>query len=427
MTQDTPKTIAIIGGGPAGLMAAERLTGKGMNVQVFEAMPTPGRKLLMAGKSGLNITHSEDLDNFISRYGAAASWIKPQIEAFTPFNIRRWAEALGQETFTGSSGRVFPKRMKASPLLRAWLTRLDDEGVTINTNHKWLGWDAGGALKFETKDGEKLVTADATILALGGGSYPRLGSNGAWQEILADKGVTLSPLKAANVGFLVNWSDSFKERFAGEPVKAVRLSAGVHRIKGEFVISQYGVEGSAIYMLSATLREKLEAGDSVTLTLDLAPDRKEDKLIASLMRPRGKNSISNHLRKVAGIKGVKAALLREGLDKATFEDMTALAGGIKACPVTITGMRPMEEAISTAGGVKIDGLNRDMMLTALEGVFVAGEMVDWEAPTGGYLLTACLAQGAMVGDSVATYLGYEELDADEEAERVEIALENALG
>lgn len=407
-------------------MAAERLTGKGMNVQVFEAMPTPGRKLLMAGKSGLNITHSEDLDNFISRYGAAASWIKPHIEAFTPFNIRRWAEALGQETFTGSSGRVFPKVMKASPLLRAWLTRLDDEGVTINTNHTWMGWSDDGALKFDTKDGEKLVTPDATILALGGGSYPRLGSTGAWQEILANKGVALSPLKAANAGFLVDWSESFKERFAGEPVKAVRLSAGVHRIKGEFVVSGYGVEGSAIYMLSATLRNQLEAGDSVTLMLDLAPDRKEDKLIASLKRPRGKNSISNHLRKVAGIKGVKAALLREGLDKAAFENMTALAEGIKACPVTITGMRPLEEAISTAGGVKIDGLNRDMMLTALEGVFVAGEMVDWEAPTGGYLLTACLAQGAMVGNAVATYLGYEELDADEEAERVEIALENAL-
>ena len=394
------KSVAIIGGGPAGLMAAEHLLEAGVAVTLFEAMPTVGRKFLMAGKSGLNITHSEDLERFVNRYGQTSEWMAPYIHAFTPFNIRRWAEGLGVETFTGSSGRIFPVAMKASPLLRAWLQRLTEKGLQIHTRHTWVGWTKAGTLSFETPKGEKTIAADATLLALGGGSWPRLGSNGAWQGILTEKGVDINPFKPSNCGFDVEWSDHFKTRFAGLPVKSVRLTIGETTTKGDFVVSEQGVEGSAIYMVSAPLRDAIEEKGYAVVAIDLSPDRSLDKLKNSLARPRGKKSLSNHLRAVAGIKGVKAGLLHECLDKKAFDDPMALAKAIKACPITLVATRPLAEAISSAGGVALSAIDENLMLRAVPTVFVAGEMLDWEAPTGGYLLTACFAQGIAAAEGI---------------------------
>ncbi|MEX1152695.1 TIGR03862 family flavoprotein [Parvibaculum sp.] len=393
---------AIIGGGPAGLAAAERLVGVA-EVHVFDAMPSLGRKFLLAGKSGLNITHAEDLDLFLSRFKEARTKLEPLLRGFLPDEIRSWAAALGVEIFVGSSGRVFPKAMKASPLLRAWLKRLGEAGATFHPRHRWTGWTEDGALKFETQGGEHLFRADVTVLALGGASWPRLGGDGKWTTLLRARDVVVNPLRPANCGFDVAWSPHMAARFAGEPVKSVTLSFGGRSLRGDFVVTRYGIEGSAVYALSADLRDAAERDGKAVLTLDLAPDRDVERLTRDLARPRGKTSLANHLRKAAGIDGVKAALLRECLDAALFDDAGALAEAIKALPLTLIRARPIAEAISSAGGVALDELDEKLMLHRIPGVFCAGEMLDWEAPTGGYLISACLATGRAAGTGAAIY------------------------
>ncbi len=394
---------AIIGGGPAGLAAAERLCDVA-DVHVFDAMPSLGRKFLLAGKSGLNITHGEALETFLTRFGPARARLEPALRGFTPQAIRDWAAALGIETFEGSSGRIFPSAMKASPLLRAWLARLRDRGVTFHTRHKWTGWGEDGALRFATPQGEMTVKAAATILALGGASWPRLGSDGGWAGLLAARGIAVTPLRAANCGFDVAWSAPVKERFAGQPVKSVTLAHDGESVKGDFVVTENGVEGSAIYALSARLRDTIEREGEALLTIDLAPDRSAERLARDLAQPRGNASLANHLRKKAGIDGVKAALLRECAAPDTFTSPAALAHAIKHVELRLLRPRPIAEAISSAGGIALAELDADFMLKKLPGVFAAGEMLDWEAPTGGYLLTACLATGRAAGDGAARYL-----------------------
>jgi len=393
MTDAKSPFIAIIGAGPAGLMAAEVLAEAGLTPVLYDAMPTPARKFLMAGKSGLNITHREALEPFLSRYGDAEDKIAPAVRAFTPKAIRDWASGLGTETFVGSSGRVFPTAFKASPLLRAWLKRLSDLGVTLMTRHRFTGWDTDGALVFETPEGQKTVKADATLLALGGASWPRLGADGSWTEALAAKGVDITPFRPANCGFNVAWSPHFKDRFEGEPVKGAILHAGEHSLKGDFVITRNGIEGSAVYALSAALRDRIEAEGQAVLTLDLMPDKSAEALTQQLLKPRGKRSLATHLKKAVHISGVKAGLLRECLPKDVMTDPIRLATALKSVPITLTAPRPIEEAISVAGGIRFDALDHNLMLRAMPGTFAAGEMIDWEAPTGGYLLTACLAEG----------------------------------
>ena len=396
--------VVVIGAGPAGLMAADALAARGLAVDVFDAMPSAGRKFLMAGRGGLNLTHSEAVDRFLSHYGAAEDWLGPMISAFGPEAVRRFAADLGIETFAGSSGRVFPVEMKAAPLLRAWLRRLGGLGARLHLRHRWTGWDEAGQVLFTTPEGTRRIPARATVLALGGGSWRRLGSDGAWSNLLAARGVPVRPFAPANCGFDIPWSPFFRERFAGAPLKSVALSfAGVRR-QGECVVTAHGIEGGVVYSLSAALRDAIAADGSALLQFDLAPGRDEAALAAALARPRGRRSIATHLRRVAGLEGAKAALLREGAGAALPEGAAALARLIKACPLRLVATRPIDEAISTAGGVPRAALDDGLMLRALPGVFCAGEMLDWEAPTGGYLLTACLATGLHAGRAAADWL-----------------------
>jgi hypothetical protein len=397
--------VAIIGAGPAGLMAAERLVAvDGQKVAIFDAMPSPGRKFLMAGKGGMNITHAEPLPEFIGRYGSRQAALAPLLKRFGPQQLREWIHGLGIETFVGTSGRVFPTEMKAAPLLRAWLHRLRQQGVQLHVRHRWLGWADDGALRFATPEGEKTVAADATILALGGGSWAKLGSDGAWVPLLAARGIPVAPLKPANCGFDVAWSAHFSERYAGQPVKPVIASVAGRRKQGEFNITASGIEGGLIYALSAPLRDALETTGHATLHLDLAPGKTLERLTADLARPRGRDSLANHLRRRAGIEGVKAGLLRELLPFLASTATDELAAAIKHLPLPVTATRPLDEAISTAGGVAFEALDESLMLRDLSGVFCAGEMLDWEAPTGGYLLTACFATGRVAGDGAQAWL-----------------------
>lgn len=394
--------VAVIGGGPAGLIAAERLSAAGLAVTVHERMATMGRKLLMAGRGGLNLTHAEPFDRFVGRYGAAAEWLRPLLEAFPPQALRDWAAGLGQETFVGSSGRVFPEALKASPLLRAWLGRLREQGVGFRTRSEWLGWDDAGALRFADAGAE---SPDATILALGGASWPRLGATGGWVPILAARGVAISPLRPANCGFSAAWSEPFRRRFAGQPLKGVALAFAGRLSRGEAVVTGYGLEGGAVYALAAVLRDAIAAEGRAVLTIDLRPDLAVEDLAGRLARPRRGGSLANVLRKAAGLGPVAANLLREAGD-VPAEPM-ALARRIKALPLTLHAPQPLERAISTAGGVALSAVDGDLMLRALPGVFVAGEMLDWEAPTGGYLLQACFATGVAAARGVLRRLGVD--------------------
>lgn len=401
MNSKTPKTVAIIGGGPAGLMAAEVLGAAGVTVTVHEKMPTFGRKLLMAGRGGLNLTHSEALDAFKGRYGSATDRLAPLLDALPPAALVDWANGLGQETFVGSSGRVFPRAMKASPLLRAWLARLEAQGVVLKARSEWLGWDEAGALRFRDADGaETTETPDATILALGGASWARLGSDGGWATLLAEKGVALSAFRPSNGGFAVAWSDIFRERFAGQPLKSVALTFGGRTVKGDAMIAGYGLEGGAVYALSADLRDAIATNGSATVEVDLRPSISRQQLTARLHKGEKGQSVATRLRKLVHLSPVETNLLREAHGVDLPLDPGALASRIKASPVVLTGTAPMDRAISTAGGIALAALDEDLMLTALPGVFAAGEMLDWEAPTGGYLLQACFATGAAAARGV---------------------------
>jgi uncharacterized flavoprotein (TIGR03862 family) len=389
-------------------MAAEAAVTTGLRVDVYDSMPSVGRKFLLAGKGGLNLTHSEPMDSFLSRYGTRRAFIEPAITSFPPTALRAWAHELGVETFVGTSGRIFPLDMKAAPLLRAWLRRLRLNGVRFHVRHRWCGWDEQGRLRFLTADGISLVQADAVVLALGGGSWPQLGSDAGWVKILSERHVPIAPLQPANCGFDVRWSQHFRARFAGYPVKTVALvvsdvDGSTIRHMGEFVITANGVEGGIMYMVSAIVRDAITAEGMATLRLDLAPDRPLKQLATDLSRPRGKRTVATHLKRCAGITGVKAGLLREAVPNDVLVDPARLAAAIKALPLTLTAPRPIEEAISTAGGLSFKALDDSLMVRALPGVFCAGEMLDWEAPTGGYLLTACLATGRLAGDKAAQW------------------------
>jgi uncharacterized flavoprotein (TIGR03862 family) len=404
-----PRSVAIIGGGPAGLMAAEMLSQGGVRVDLYDAMPSVGRKFLLAGKGGLNLTHSEAPEPFLSRYGARRAQIEPWLEAFGPEALRLWAHGLGVETFVGTSGRVFPTEMKAAPLLRAWLHRLRAAGVRFHMRHRWQGWSENGALRFATNDGERLIHSDTVVLALGGGSWARLGSDGAWVPLLAQRGVPVAALRPANCGFDAGWSEHFRTRFAGHPVKPVVATftdqaGGTLRKQGEFMVTATGVEGSLIYALSASLRDGIESDGAAVLYLDLLPGRELPFVIAELARPRGSRSMASHLQSRLGIKGVKAGLLRECVPAQDFADPARLGAAIKALPLRLIVPRPLDEAISSAGGVAFEALDRGLMIRSLPGVFCAGEMLDWEAPTGGYLLTACFASGHAAGLGALAWL-----------------------
>ncbi len=397
-----PSRVAVIGGGPAGLMAAEVLIQGGAQVDVYDAMPSLGRKFLMAGKGGMNITHSEAFPAFLARYGARNTQLQALLQAFDPNALRAWIHGLGIKTFIGSSGRVFPRDMKAAPLLRAWLHRLRASGVRLHVRQRWLGWDDQGALRFSTPQGENLVQADALVLALGGGSWSRLGSDGAWVPLLARRGVDIAPLRPANCGFDVGWSAHFSARFAGHPIKPVILSftdqAGVTQRKtGEFLVTADGVEGSLIYAFSAALRDAIAADGSALVHLDLLPGKTLQQVIDELARPRGSRSQASHLQSRLGLQGVKAGLLRELAPAQDYAQPARLGAAIKALPLRLRAPRPLDEAISSAGGVRFEALNAHLMLRDLPGVFCAGEMLDWEAPTGGYLLSACFASGRAAG------------------------------
>ena len=387
-------SVAVVGGGPAGLIAAETLSAEGVAVTVYERMPTFGRKLLIAGRGGLNLTHSEPFARFKTRYGAAEGRLTPYLDAFPPEALVAWAEGLGQPMFTGSSGRVFPKALKASPLLRAWLQRLADHGVRLQPRAEWLGWDPSGALVFRDLPPDR---PDAVILALGGASWPKLGSTGGWTQLLAAKGVGLAPFRPANCGFTVDWSEPFRTRFAGAPLKPLALSFDGRTVRGEAVITGYGVEGGGIYALSAALRDAVERDGRAVLELDLRPDVAEDQLARKLARPRRGQSLSNFLRKAAALPPVAVNLLREAGGGVPPDD---IAHAIKHLPIVLTGPTGLERAISSAGGVRWSEVEGDLMLKALPGVFVAGEMLDWEAPTGGYLLQACFATGVAAAHGV---------------------------
>ncbi|MCS6766560.1 MAG: TIGR03862 family flavoprotein [Candidatus Protistobacter heckmanni] len=417
--------VAIVGGGPAGLMAAETLAAAGLRVDLYDAMPSVGRKFLLAGKGGMNLTHSEALEAFLGRYGVRREALAPLIEGFGPQALRDWARGLGVETFVGSSGRIFPNDMKAAPLLRAWLHRLREAGVRFHMRHRWLGWAADGrALRFATPLGETEARADAVLLALGGGSWARLGSDGAWQSLLAERGVPVKTLEPSNCGFEAPWSEYFRERFAGQPVKSVAMSvdesdadavsppASAPR-QGEFVVSASGVEGSLVYALSARIRERIAQKGIATIRLDLLPGLSLQKVQEALAKPRGKRSLSSHLQSQLGIAGVKAGLLRESLSRQALAELSGnaarFAAVLKSLPVKLLRARPLDEAISSAGGVPFEALDRHLMLKTLPGVFCAGEMLDWDAPTGGYLLTACFASGRAAGAGLLQYLAQQEL------------------
>ena len=399
--------IAVIGGGPAGLMAAQAAAERGAHVALFDAMPSVGRKFLLAGRGGMNITHAEGYQSFVTRYGRQSHRLRPALDQFGPQQVRDWVHGLGVDTFVGSSNRVFPADMKAAPLLRAWLHRLRESGVQFHMRHRWTGWQ-DGQLAFDTPDGRRLLAFDAVILALGGGSWARLGSDGAWVPLLQGQGVAVAPLAPANCGFDVAWSGHFSSRHAGEPLATVAITAKdidglTIRRQGQFVITEGGVEGSLIYALSAALREQIAVDGHTTIWLDLAPDHSAERVFDEVTRPRGARSMSSHLQSRLGIKGVKSGLLRECVSAADFADPETLARAIKLLPVTLLRPRPIDEAISSAGGVEFDGVDGSM-LRAMPGVFVAGEMLDWEAPTGGYLLTACLAGGKAAGEQAVAWL-----------------------
>ncbi|MEH2569172.1 NAD(P)/FAD-dependent oxidoreductase [Bradyrhizobium sp. AZCC 2289] len=404
----TSSQVTVIGAGPAGLMAAEVLAQGGARVTVYDSMPSAGRKFLMAGRGGLNLTHSEPLPQFLARYPEATPHLKAAVEAFPPQALRDWSEALGQPTFVGSSGRVFPKAFKASPLLRAWLRRLDSAGVQFALRHRWTGWDESGRLLFQTPDGPRVIDATATVLALGGASWPRLGSDGSWVEILTAKGVRVSPLRPANSGVTVAWSDIFRDRFEGQPLKGGALTFGMHTVRGEAIVTRTGIEGGAVYALSAELREAILKAGRATLHIALRPDLEPSDLIARLSAPKGKQSLSNFLRKAAHLSPVAIGLLQEtaissGLSLASLSPAD-LARLINAVPIELNGVAPIARAISTAGGISFDELDTDFMIRRLPGIFAAGEMLDWEAPTGGYLLQASFATGAAAGRGALKWL-----------------------
>lgn len=401
--------LAVIGGGPAGLIAAEAARAAGIEVDLYEGKGSVGRKFLLAGKGGMNLTHGEAKADFVRRYGERASEVGVWLDDFDADALRAWAQGLGVETFIGSSGRVFPSDLKAAPLLRGWVHRLRESGVHFHVQHRWLGWNDDQTLRFATAQGEHHVRAQAVILALGGGSWPQLGSDGAWQPWLAARNVDVAPLQPSNCGFDIGWSDHLASRHAGSPLKPVvahwRDTAGVeHARQGECVITATGIEGSLIYALSAHLRDTIARHGHATLELDLAPDRTLERLEQELAKPRGSRSLSEHLRRHTGLTGVKAALLHEVLSKPQWHDSKALAQAIKRLPLRLNRPRPLAEAISSAGGIRLEALDDGLMLNALPGVFAAGEMLDWEAPTGGYLLTACFASGRRAGLAAADWL-----------------------
>ncbi|WP_119153513.1 TIGR03862 family flavoprotein [Caldimonas tepidiphila] len=418
--------VAVVGGGPAGLMAAEALSQAGIGVDLYDAMPSVGRKFLLAGRGGLNLTHSEPLEAFLSRFGAQRAALEPLLRGFGPDALREWAAGLGIATFVGTSGRVFPVDMKAAPLLRAWLHRLREAGVRFHMRHRWLGWAEGDdaqALRFAAPQGEVQVRADAVLLALGGASWRRLGSDGAWLPWLAARGVGVAPLVPSNCGFdlaptpaalaavppATGWSDHFRERHAGQPIKPVVASftgadCRTERRQGEFVVTASGIEGSLVYAFSALLRDEIARAGSATLHLDLLPDRAPERVLADVAHPRGSRSLASHLKSRLNLGGVKAALLHEVLDREAIKDPARVAATLKALPLVLAAPRPIDEAISTAGGVRFEALDARLMLQSLPGVFCAGEMLDWEAPTGGYLLTACMASGRATGQGVRDWL-----------------------
>jgi uncharacterized flavoprotein (TIGR03862 family) len=405
------KTAAVIGGGPAGLMAAEELAIAGIQVDVYDAMPSVGRKFLLAGIGGLNITHAEPLEHFTSRYGARSSQVAAWLNALSPQALQDWVHALGIETFVGTSQRIFPKDMKAAPLLRAWLHRLRGQGVRFHSRHRWLGWAQDGSMRFASPQGEQSVRPDAAVLALGGASWKKLGSDGAWQPWLQAAGAEVRPLIPANCGFDLAkpWSEHLRNQFAGQPLKPVALhfkdSQGREfRRQGEFVITDSGVEGSLIYAASHLIRDEIERTGQATIHLDLLPAFTSDKVQTEVRHPRGSKSLSAHLKSRLNLQGLKMALLYETLSKEQMQDAALLAQTIKALPLTLSATRPIDEAISSAGGVAFEAMNAQLMLQAKPGVFCAGEMIDWEAPTGGYLLNACLASGRVAGRGAAAYL-----------------------
>jgi uncharacterized flavoprotein (TIGR03862 family) len=408
MNSNSKGSLAIIGGGPAGLMAAETARASGVDVDVYERMGSVGRKFLVAGKGGLNLTHSDPFDVFVGHYRERSAEVARWLRVFDADALREWARDLGIETFVGSSGRVFPQDLKAAPMLRGWIRRLRASGVRFHVNHDWAGWDEAGALVFSVDGIEKRLSPDAVVLALGGGSWPVLGSDGAWVPRLIEAGIDVAPIAPSNCGFDVDWSAHFSSRYAGQPVKPVVVECngpeGLSRRQGEFVVTSSGVEGSLIYAFSAPLRDAIAARGPVTIRLDLAPGRDRSRLESDLAKPRGGRTLSEHLRRQAGIGGVKAGLVYEVATKAEQQDASRLAAIIKGLPLILRRTRPIEEAISSAGGVRFGALDEHLMSTVRPGVFCAGEMIDWEAPTGGYLLTACFASGRLAGQGAARWI-----------------------
>jgi uncharacterized flavoprotein (TIGR03862 family) len=398
------KTVAIVGAGPAGLMAAERLAAAGRTARLYDAMPSPARKFLLAGRGGLNLTHTEPLDAFLPRYREAAGRLGPVIRRFDPQALRKWSAELGEETFVGSSGRVFPKSFKASPLLRAWLRRLDGLGVRLNAGWRWTGFTGQRGLVFATSEGERIVTADAVILALGGASWPRLGSTGAWTAILEKQGVGVAPLRPSNCGFDIGWTELLKDRHAGEPLKRIALTFDGETAKGEAMLTSEGLEGGAVYALSGPVRDKVQGQGKAVVRIDLRPDMAADALAARLGAGRRSDSLGNRLRKQAGLSAAAVAVLRDATPGLSGLDAPRLAAAVKSVALTVTGVRPIERAISSAGGVRWDELDEGLMLRKRPGIFCAGEMIDWEAPTGGYLLQACFASGVAAAEGLERWV-----------------------